>query len=432
MRKETGTLVRRLTLCGVAVVGLSVATISSARDRDDLITTASTAGTTAYIVGKNIDDDFTQAQDFADTQSVALRREAATGEGENLDALAALPPKQFRSLVWDRLPEGTQRDGLAFDMLRATPARYDELQKALGFAVIDNARLIDRIVTGGEVGLPLSAQSRTDASNAGAGLGTIIGRFSTDEKIDLYDRLVDRIVTTGIDDALAVELFQQLIHLPLSSAQRARVEASIRKQAVGGRGAEDNTAAWFVPSLLIFAAVFGMGGIGLSVIQGAVMAKAERIIAIDVNNDKEKIARQFGATDFINPKDYSNSIQEVIVELTDGGVDYSFECIGNVKVMRQALECAHKGWGESIVIGVAGAGQEISTRPFQLVTGRSWRGSAFGGARGRTDVPKIVDWYMQGLIEIDPMITHTMPLDRINEGFDLMHKGESIRGVVVY
>ena len=172
--------------------------------------------------------------------------------GFTLDALAALPPKQFRSLVWDRLPEGTQRDGLAFDMLRATPARYDELQNALGFAVIDNARLIDRIVTGGEVGLPLSAQSRTDASNAGAGLGTIIGRFSTDEKIDLYDRLVDRIVTTGIDDALAVELFQQLIHMPLSSAQRARVEASIRKQAVGGRGAEDNTAAWFVPSLLIF------------------------------------------------------------------------------------------------------------------------------------------------------------------------------------
>ncbi len=137
-------------------------------------------------------------------------------------------------------------------------------------------------------------------------------------------------------------------------------------------------------------------------------------------------------THFVNPSEVEGDLVPYLVDLTKGGADYSFECIGNVKVMRQALECAHKGWGESIVIGVAGAGQEISTRPFQLVTGRSWRGSAFGGARGRTDVPKIVDWYMQGLIEIDPMITHTMPLDRINEGFDLMHKGESIRGVVVY
>ncbi len=171
--------------------------------------------------------------------------------GFTLDALAALPPGQFRSLVWDRLPAGKQRDALAFDMLRATPARYDELQQALGFAVIDNARLIDRIVTGGEVGLPLSAQSRRGTSDA-TGLGTIIDRFSTDEKIELYDRLVQRIVTTGIDDALAAELFQQLIHVPLSQAQRVRVEASIRKQAVGGRGAEENTAAWFVPTLLIF------------------------------------------------------------------------------------------------------------------------------------------------------------------------------------
>ena len=179
-------------------------------------------------------------------------------------------------------------------------------------------------------------------------------------------------------------------------------------------------------------AVFGMGGIGLSVIQGAVMAKAERIIAIDVNNDKEKIARQFGATDFINPKDYSNSIQEVIVELTDGGVDYSFECIGNVNVMRSALECCHKGWGESIIIGVAGAGEEISTRPFQLVTGRVWKGSAFGGVKGRTELPGYVDRYMKGEIKIDEFVTHTMPLDDINKAFDLMHEGKSIRSVILY
>ena len=179
-------------------------------------------------------------------------------------------------------------------------------------------------------------------------------------------------------------------------------------------------------------AVFGLGGIGLSVIQGAVMAKAERIIAIDVNKDKEKIARQFGATDFINPKDYSNSIQEVIVELTDGGVDYSFECIGNVNVMRSALECCHKGWGESIIIGVAGAGEEISTRPFQLVTGRVWKGSAFGGVKGRTELPGYVDRYMKGEIKIDEFVTHTMPLDDINKAFDLMHEGKSIRSVILY
>ena len=180
------------------------------------------------------------------------------------------------------------------------------------------------------------------------------------------------------------------------------------------------------------AVVFGLGGIGLNVIQGLRMIGAEMIVGVDLNNDKKEWGERFGMTHFVNPSEVEGDLVPYLVDLTKGGADYSFECIGNVKVMRQALECAHKGWGESIVIGVAGAGQEISTRPFQLVTGRSWRGSAFGGARGRTDVPKIVDWYMQGLIEIDPMITHTMPLDRINEGFDLMHKGESIRGVVVY
>ena len=178
-------------------------------------------------------------------------------------------------------------------------------------------------------------------------------------------------------------------------------------------------------------AVFGLGGIGLNVIQGARMVGADRIIGIDINPAREKLGRDFGLTDFINPNETEN-ITEAIVDLTDGGVDYSFECIGNVNIMRNALECCHKGWGESYIIGVAGAGQEIATRPFQLVTGRSWKGTAFGGARGRTDVPKIVDWYMDGKIQIDPLITHTMPLEEINNAFTMMHSGKSIRSVVIY
>ncbi|MDB5874837.1 MAG: S-(hydroxymethyl)glutathione dehydrogenase/class alcohol dehydrogenase [Ramlibacter sp.] len=178
-------------------------------------------------------------------------------------------------------------------------------------------------------------------------------------------------------------------------------------------------------------AVFGLGGIGLNVIQGAKMVGAGKIIGIDINPARQEIARRFGMTHFINPKDTPNVV-DAIVQLTDGGADYSFECIGNTTVMRQALECTHKGWGQSVIIGVAEAGAEISTRPFQLVTGRQWKGTAFGGARGRTDVPKIVDWYMEGKINIDELITHTMPLEKINEGFELMKRGESIRGVVVY
>ncbi len=178
-------------------------------------------------------------------------------------------------------------------------------------------------------------------------------------------------------------------------------------------------------------AVFGLGGIGLNVIQGARMVGATRIIGVDLNPAKEGLARQFGMTDFVNPSEVENVVDH-LVQMTGGGVDYSFECIGNVNVMRQALECCHKGWGQSCIIGVAGAGQEISTRPFQLVTGRSWRGSAFGGARGRTDVPRIVDWYMEGKIHIDEMITHTMPLNQINDAFDLMHQGKSIRSVVTF
>jgi len=177
--------------------------------------------------------------------------------------------------------------------------------------------------------------------------------------------------------------------------------------------------------------VFGLGGIGLNVIQGAKMVGADKIIGVDLNPEREALARKFGMTHFVNPKDVENVVDHII-QLTDGGADYSFECIGNTTTMRQALECCHKGWGQSIIIGVAAAGQEIATRPFQLVTGREWKGSAFGGARGRTDVPKIVDWYMEGKINIDDLITHTLPLERINEGFDLMNRGESIRSVVVY
>ncbi|MFC3679878.1 S-(hydroxymethyl)glutathione dehydrogenase/class III alcohol dehydrogenase [Bacterioplanoides pacificum] len=177
-------------------------------------------------------------------------------------------------------------------------------------------------------------------------------------------------------------------------------------------------------------AIFGLGGIGLSAVIGAAMAKAGRIIAIDINDSKFELAKQLGATDCINPKDYDKPIQEVIVELTDGGVDYSFECIGNVDVMRSALECCHKGWGESVIIGVAGAGQEISTRPFQLVTGRVWRGTAFGGVKGRSELPDYVERYLAGEFKLSDFITHTMELDAINEAFDLMHEGKSIRSVI--
>ena len=178
--------------------------------------------------------------------------------------------------------------------------------------------------------------------------------------------------------------------------------------------------------------VFGLGGIGLNVIQGARLAGAEVIVGVDLNPAREAMARKFGMTHFVNPSEVREDLVPYLVSLTRGGADYSFECIGNTKVMRQALECCHKGWGTSVIIGVAEAGAEISTRPFQLVTGRNWRGSAFGGARGRTDVPRIVDWYMDGRIDIDSLITHTMPLERINDAFDLMHRGESIRSVVVY
>jgi S-(hydroxymethyl)glutathione dehydrogenase/alcohol dehydrogenase len=180
------------------------------------------------------------------------------------------------------------------------------------------------------------------------------------------------------------------------------------------------------------AIVFGLGGIGLNVIQGLRLVGANMIVGVDINPAREAWGKKFGATHFVNPKDVSGDLVAHLVELTGGGADYTFDCTGNTNVMRQALEACHRGWGESIIIGVAEAGREIATRPFQLVTGRVWKGTAFGGARGRTDVPGIVDWYMDRKIEIDPMITHTLPLERINEAFELMHKGESIRSVVVY
>ncbi|MEI8296838.1 MAG: S-(hydroxymethyl)glutathione dehydrogenase/class III alcohol dehydrogenase [Pseudomonadota bacterium] len=196
-----------------------------------------------------------------------------------------------------------------------------------------------------------------------------------------------------------------------------------------GIGAVINTAKVEAGANVV---VFGLGGIGLNVIQGARLVGANKIIGVDVNPKRKALAEQFGMTHFVNPKEVEGDLVAYLVSLTDGGADYSFECVGNTTLMRQALECCHRGWGESIIIGVAGAGQEISTRPFQLVTGRTWKGTAFGGARGRTDVPKIVDWYMDGKISIDPLITHVMPIEKINDAFDLMHSGDSIRSVVTF
>ncbi|MDT8398952.1 MAG: S-(hydroxymethyl)glutathione dehydrogenase/class III alcohol dehydrogenase [Pseudomonadales bacterium] len=227
--------------------------------------------------------------------------------------------------------------------------------------------------------------------------------------------------------------FSNYTVLPEISLAKVRSDAPFDKICYIGCGVTTGVGAVIFQAKVEIGstvAVFGLGGIGLNVIQGARLAGASKIIGIDLNPKREALGKQFGMTHFINPKNVENVVDS-IVQLT-GGVDYSFECIGNVKVMRQALECCHKGWGESYIIGVAGAGQEISTRPFQLVTGRSWKGTAFGGARGRTDVPKIVDWYMEQRINIDDLITHTMPLEDINKAFDLMHSGESIRSVVIY
>ena len=232
---------------------------------------------------------------------------------------------------------------------------------------------------------------------------------------------------------MGTSTFSEYTVLPEISVAKISKEAPLEKMCLLGCGITTGIGAVLKTAQVeagATVAIFGLGGIGLSVIQGAVMAKASRIIGIDINPKKFELAQQLGATDLVNPKDHEDAIQKVIVEMTDGGVDYSFECIGDVGVMRAALECCHKGWGESIIIGVAGAGQEIATRPFQLVTGRVWRGSAFGGVRGRTELPGMVEQAMRGEIIVDPFITHTMPLDQINHAFHLMHEGESIRSVI--
>jgi len=239
----------------------------------------------------------------------------------------------------------------------------------------------------------------------------------------------------GIFHYMGCSTFSEYTVVPEIALAKVNKQAPLEKICLlgcgitTGIGAVLNTAKVEAGSTV---AVFGLGGIGLSVIQGATMAKAGRIIAIDTNPGKFEMAKALGATDCVNPKDHSVPIQEAIVDMTNGGVDYSFECIGNVDTMRAALECAHMGWGESIVIGVAGAGQEISTRPFQLVTGRVWRGTAFGGVRGRSELPGFVDRYMSGEIKVDEMVTHSMPLEDINRAFELMHSGESIRSVIVF
>ena len=233
---------------------------------------------------------------------------------------------------------------------------------------------------------------------------------------------------------MGTSTFSNYIVVPEIALAKIRSDAPFDKVCYIGCGVTTGVGAVLFTAKVEAGAnvvVFGLGGIGLNVIQGAKMVGANKIIGIDINPAREAMARQFGMTHFINPKDVPNVV-DAIVQLTDGGADYSFECVGNTTLMRQALECCHKGWGKSVIIGVAGAGQEISTRPFQLVTGREWKGSAFGGARGRTDVPKIVDWYMDGKIAIDPLITHTLKLEDINHGFELMERGESIRSVVVY
>ena len=233
---------------------------------------------------------------------------------------------------------------------------------------------------------------------------------------------------------MGTSTFSNYIVVPEIALAKIRPDAPFDKVCYIGCGVTTGVGAVLFTARVEAGAnvvVFGLGGIGLNVIQGAKLVGADRIIGIDINPAREAMARRFGMTHFINPKEVPGVV-DAIVQLTDGGADYSFECIGNTTTMRQALECCHKGWGQSVIIGVAGAGQEIATRPFQLVTGRVWKGSAFGGARGRTDVPRSVDWYMEGRLAIDPLITHTLALEDINHGFELMERGESIRSVVVY
>jgi S-(hydroxymethyl)glutathione dehydrogenase/alcohol dehydrogenase len=240
---------------------------------------------------------------------------------------------------------------------------------------------------------------------------------------------------TKIHHYMGCSTFAQHTVLPEIALAKVREDAPFDKICYIGCGVTTGIGAVLYTAKIEPGAnvvVFGLGGIGLNVVQGARLAGADMIIGVDINPEREALARKFGLTHFVNPTQVQGDLVAQLVELTKGGADYSFECVGNVKLMRQALECCHRGWGVSVIIGVAGAGQEIATRPFQLVTGRVWKGSAFGGARGRTDVPKIVDWYVQGKIDIDTLITHKLPLARINEAFDLMHEGKSIRTVIEF
>ena len=241
--------------------------------------------------------------------------------------------------------------------------------------------------------------------------------------------------STPLHHYMGTSTFANFTVLPEIAVAKVREDAPFEKICYIGCGVTTGIGAVIFTAKVETGAkvvVFGLGGIGLNVIQGARMVGADMIVGVDLNPGRRAVAEKFGMTHFVNPTEVADDLVNHLVELTGGGADYAFECVGNVQLMRQALECCHKGWGECIIIGVAGAGQEISTRPFQLVTGRSWRGTAFGGARGRTDVPKIVDWYMDGKINIDDLITHVVPLEQINDAFDLMHAGQSIRTVVTF
>ncbi|MCP3164217.1 S-(hydroxymethyl)glutathione dehydrogenase/class III alcohol dehydrogenase [Myxococcus qinghaiensis] len=244
-----------------------------------------------------------------------------------------------------------------------------------------------------------------------------------------------RLGKQSVHHYMGTSTFAQFTVLPEIAVAKIREDAPFDKVCYIGCGVTTGIGAVVYTAKVEAGArvvVFGLGGIGLNVVQAARMVGADQIVGVDINPARKAMAEKFGLTHFVNPKEVEGDLVPYLVNLTNGGADYSFECIGNVNTMRQALECCHRGWGESIVIGVAGAGQEIKTRPFQLVTGRVWKGSAFGGARGRTDVPQIVDWYMNGKINVDDLITHTLKLEDINQGFDLMHRGESIRSVVKY
>ncbi|MEC9375467.1 MAG: S-(hydroxymethyl)glutathione dehydrogenase/class III alcohol dehydrogenase [Pseudomonadota bacterium] len=305
-----------------------------------------------------------------------------------------------------------------------------------GGVVVETGSNVQQLKPGDHV-IPLYTPECGECSFCTSGKTNLCGAIRTTQGKGLMPDGTSRFSVNGkkIFHYMGTSTFSEYTIVPEIALAKINSAAPLEKICLlgcgitTGIGAVTNTAKVEPGSTL---AVFGLGGIGLSVIQGAVMARADRIIAIDINPTKFELAMQLGATECLNPKDYSDPIQEIIVDITKGGVDYSFECVGNTNLMRAALESCHKGWGESIIIGVAGAGEEISTRPFQLVTGRVWRGTAFGGVKGRSQLPAFVDNYMKGEIKVDEMITHTLPLEEINQALDLMHEGKSIRTVIDY